>query len=232
MAQETEIKLKISDLKAFQRALKRIGAKDSGLGRVHEMNVIFDTPEGRLGKRGQLLRIRTETRRTRAKRNGGRVKERFLLTFKRPTVPQQVGLAEQPEDGAYKVREEIEVEVKEAAILSKIFEVLGMRGWFRYEKYRTTYRIGGSKRWSKGLLIEVDETPIGVFAELEGPPDAIDRAAEKLGFSQRDYVLRNYLTLYVEDCRQKGIEPKDMVFAAKRTQDTNLKIRRRKKSVG
>ena len=53
MPQETEIKLKIDDVKAFQRALRKIGAKDIGLGRVHEENVIFDTPEGEVGSAGR-----------------------------------------------------------------------------------------------------------------------------------------------------------------------------------
>jgi len=45
MAEETEIKLRISDVRAFHRALKRIGARPAGPGRskVHEENVIFDT---------------------------------------------------------------------------------------------------------------------------------------------------------------------------------------------
>jgi len=63
MAQETEIKLKITDIRAFHRALKRIGARPVARGpeRVHEENAIFDTPQGGLAKHGQLLRIRTET---------------------------------------------------------------------------------------------------------------------------------------------------------------------------
>jgi hypothetical protein len=28
--------------------------------------------------------------------------------------------------------------------------------------------------------------------------------------------LKNYLVLYVEECRRQGREPKDMVFAAKK----------------
>lgn len=63
MAQEIEIKLRVSDAKALKRALERLGAclVGKGNGRVHEHNVIFDTPNGSLAKRGQLLRIRTET---------------------------------------------------------------------------------------------------------------------------------------------------------------------------
>ena len=38
----------------------------------------------------------------------------------------------------------------------------------------------------RGLLIELDETPIGAFVELEGPAEAIDRAATELGFGKSD----------------------------------------------
>ncbi len=84
MAKETEIKLKISDVRAFHRALKRMGARPAGPGasRVHEENVIFDTPQGGLAKHGQLLRIRTETPEVRGKRKNSGPKQRVVLTFK------------------------------------------------------------------------------------------------------------------------------------------------------
>jgi len=215
VARETEIKLKISDVPAFQRALKRIGARlaGSGTSKVHEENVIFDTPQGGLAKHGQLLRIRTETPEVRGKSKSGGTKQRVVLTFKQPMVQPAGAGQESSSYGAHKVREEIEVEVAGAGNLTRIFEGLGMRGWFRYEKYRTTFRMPDSKAWATGLLIELDETPIGVFVELEGPAPAIDRAAEELGFSKNDYVLKNYLRLYMEDCRRKGEEPRHMVFS-------------------
>lgn len=210
MARETEIELKISDVPAFHRALKRIGARlaSPGTSKVHEQNVIFDTPPGGLAKHGQLLRIRTETPVGRGKPHSPRAKQRVVLTFKQPAG---VGL-ENASDGSYKVREELEVEVAEAGNLTRIFEGLGMKGWFQYEKYRTTFRMPGSKAWAKGLLIELDETPIGTFVELEGPAPAIDRTAQELGFSKHDYILKNYLRLYLDDCRRKGQEPGHMVF--------------------
>jgi adenylate cyclase class 2 len=214
MARETEIKLRISDVRAFHRALKRIGARPAGPGssKVHEENVIFDTPQGGLAKHGQLLRIRTETPEIRGKAKKAGPKQRVVLTFKQPMVhPAGAGM-ESVSHGSYKVREEIEVEVAEAGNLTRIFEGLGMSGWFRYEKYRTTFRMPDSKAWAAGLLIELDETPIGTFVELEGPAGAIDRAAEELGFSKHDYVLKNYLRLYMEDCRRKGEQPLHMVF--------------------
>ncbi len=214
MARETEIKLRINDVRAFHRALKRIGARPAGPGtsKVHEENVIFDTPQGGLARHGQLLRIRTETPEVRGKSKKAGPKQRVVLTFKQPMTHPAVTKMESASDGPYKVREEIEVEVAEAGNLTKIFEGLGMSGWFRYEKYRTTFRLPHSKDWAKGLLIELDETPIGTFVELEGPAAAIDRAAEELGFSKQDYVLKNYLRLYMEDCHRKGQEPRHMVF--------------------
>jgi adenylate cyclase class 2 len=214
MATETEIKLKITDVPAFQRALKRIGARLAGPGasKVHEENVIFDTPQGGLAKHGQLLRIRTETPEARGKSKTGVPKQRVVLTFKQPLAKPGGAGGESTSYGAHKVREEIEVEVAQAGNLTRIFEGLGMRGWFRYEKYRTTFRMPDSKAWAKGLLIELDETPIGTFVELEGPAAAIDQAAEELGFSKHDYVLKNYLVLYMEDCRRRGEQPRHMVF--------------------
>jgi adenylate cyclase class 2 len=214
MARETEIKLRIRDVPAFHRALERIGARPAGPGtsKVHEENVIFDTPQGGLAKHGQLLRIRTERPEIRGKSKTTGPKQRVILTFKQPPAQPAAAEMESGSYGSYKVREEIEVQVAEAGNLTRIFEGLGMSGWFRYEKYRTTFRMPGSKSWAKGLLIELDETPIGTFVELEGPAAAIDRAAGELGYSKRDYILKNYLRLYMEDCRRKGEEPRHMVF--------------------
>jgi adenylate cyclase class 2 len=138
-------------------------------------------------------------------------RRRTLLTFKRPicetTNRESAALRRD-----YKVREELELEVSDGAMLGRIFAGLGMNGWFRYEKYRSTYKLPPSKAWAKDLLVELDETPIGTFVELEGPAEAIDHAATDLGFSKRDYIVKNYLLLYVEDCRKRGEQPKDMLF--------------------
>jgi len=216
VARETEIKLKIEDVKAFQRLLKKLGAQPVGnaSGRVHEENVIFDTPQGGLAKHGQLLRIRTQTPEGGGNSKKSKSKPRVVLTFKRPITRPSEADAKHPADGSHKVREEIEMEVTDAATLTTIFEGLGMSGWFRYEKFRTTFRFPATKAWARDLLIELDETPIGTFVELEGPAPAIDRAATELGYSKRDYVLKNYLTLYVEECRRRGEQPIHMLFRA------------------
>src|ERR1700674_2210001 len=212
MAHETEIKLRIEDAAGFRRKLKKLGARrvSGGTGRVHEWNVIFATPDGGLAKHGQLLRIRTETPDGRAKKTKGGAAGRVVLTFKRPAMPAGTQPSREGrvvKSGRHKVREEIEVEVAEAENLTKVFEGLGMSGWFRYEKYRTTFALPAASRGARGLLIELDETPMGAFVELEGPAEAIDRAASELGYSPRDYVLKNYLALYAEECRRRNKEP-------------------------
>ena len=214
MATEIEIKLAVRDGKGLARALKRLGAKPANPGapRMHEMNVIFDTPEGGLAKHGQLLRIRTETPAPVKKGSKSNVRARTVLTFKSPPAELAIGDIVRSGDRRYKVREEIETELTDGGTIQRIFEGLGLRGWFRYEKYRTTYVLPGRQSWAKGLLIEVDETPIGMFVELEGEAGAIDRTAKELGYSTKDYVLKNYLVLYVEECKRRGESPKDMVF--------------------
>jgi adenylate cyclase, class 2 len=218
MAHETEIKLRIGDAAAFRKRLKKLGARpvSRGTGRVHEWNVIFDTPEGGLAKHGQLLRIRTETPDRGTKKAKGSAVGRVVLTFKRPAMPAGTQPSREGrivKAGRHKVREEIEVGVTNAENLTKVFEGLGMRGWFRYEKYRTTFALPLTSRWAQDLLIELDETPMGTFVELEGPAEAIDRASRELGYTPRDYVLKNYLTLYAEECRRRNEQPRDMVFA-------------------
>ena len=218
MARETEIKLRINDLPALHRALGHLGASLAGPGasRVHEQNVIFDTPNSNLYKKGQLLRIRTETPVGDATSEEPGSQRRVILTFKQPTESAEKLGFDGASEGPYKVREEIELEVSDAGALTRIFETLGMHGWFQYEKYRTTFRLPNSQAWANDLLIELDETPIGTFVELEGPREAIGRAAGELGFRQRDYIVESYLGLYLEECRRRGVEPRHMLFSEPR----------------
>ena len=228
MGRETEIKLRIADTRALLRRLKKLGARlvGGGTGRVHQDNVIFDTPQGGLAKHGQLLRIRTETPESNHRNKAPENSKRFLLTFKRPLAKAPIANPEALPGVRHKVREELELTIGDAGTLSTIFEGLGMSGWFRYEKYRTTFQLPASQKWARGLLIELDETPIGTFVELEGPAEAIDRAAAELGFSKRDYILKNYLVLYMEECRKRGEEPRQMIFSEPRKRS---KPSRRKK---
>jgi adenylate cyclase class 2 len=213
MAQEIEIKLRVKDAEALKAALKGMGARLllGGTGRVHEWNTLFDTDRQDLRKREQLLRTRVETPDGHVPRGKKSAGQPALLTFKGPVIGGRRRGGGSKIGGGHKVREEIEFRLGDAAGAAKILERLGMRPSFHYEKYRTTFRLH-TEDWAKGLLIELDETPIGTFMELEGPPKAIDRAAKALGFSKKDYILTNYVSLFAEDCRRRGKKMGDMVF--------------------
>jgi len=219
MGKEREIKLRIEDLPGLRRRLAKLGARVVR-PRLHERNALFDTTQGSLARREQLLRIRTELP------AGRRAKQalRTVVTFKRPIVNPNSG----KNRAHHKVREEIELEVSDAKALATIFEGLGMSRWFQYEKFRTTFGLRASDAWAAGLLIELDETPIGVFLELEGPANAIDRAAKALGFEKRDYILANYMVLYREDCRRRGKAPRDMLFAPRQNGKRAASFKKRK----
>jgi adenylate cyclase class 2 len=216
MPNEIEIKLPIKDVRSLHRTLKLLALIPvyPKTPRIHEANLLFDTPDGGLAKHGQLLRIRIETPASTTKKSKAKAPQRHLLTFKSPPESLAIGTpTRQPNPrGRYKIREESELVITDAGALQKIFEGLGLRGWFRYEKYRTTYKFPVGSKWAHGLLVEVDETPIGTFVELEGPGEAIDRAARELGFSHSDYIQKNYLLLYLEDCKKRGEQPTHMLF--------------------
>jgi len=89
-----------------------------------------------------------------------------------------------------------------------------MRGWFRYEKYRTTYQLPTAKAGLADCSSKSTK-PHWYFRGTRRPSGAIDRAATELGYSKRDYILTNYLALYAEDCRRKGQQPQNMLFANK-----------------
>jgi len=221
MARETEIKLRVENIAEFRKKLQRIGARTvaRGSGRVQEWNTLYDTAAADLRGRDELLRIRVETAAERSSSKGR--KKRVVLTFKGPVKRASVDVKNEstrndPYGQNHKVREEIELEVGGAKELGTIFARMGMRESFHYEKYRTTFRMPESDRWAKGLLIELDETPIGTFVELEGPAAAIDRAARLLGFSKDEYVLTNYLRLHAEECIRRGERVGDMVFRTRK----------------
>ena len=179
---EVEIKLRISDADAGREMLERSGLKLAA-ARVFEHNILFDTEDLRLRSGRKLLRLR-------------QVGESCWLTFKGP-----------PEEGRHKSREELEVKVGALATMIEVFERLGYRPTFRYEKFRTEYTAG-----DKGGVVTLDETPIGCFLEIEGAPEWIDAMASNLGFREADYLTASYASLYFAWCEQAGVQPADMVF--------------------
>jgi adenylate cyclase, class 2 len=177
---EVEIKLRLGSAAEGRRRLREAGFRVQKR-RVLEQNVVFDTPGQALRRRGVVLRLRTSGTHS-------------LVTFKGPA-----------EGGKHKIRQEIEFKLERGGgpRLVQILEALGYRPAFLYEKYRTEYILATGA--GRAML---DETPVGVFLELEGPPRWIDRMARRLGFRDADYITATYAGLH----RSSGRGTRDMLF--------------------
>lgn len=110
-----------------------------------------------------------------------------------------------PQPGAVKIREEIESECSDAVTLGAVLGALGYLPRFRAQKYREEYDVNGA-------TVTVDDTPMGVFVEIEAPPDAIAQVAASLGRSQADYELASYASLWRARCETRGVAAGDMLF--------------------
>jgi adenylate cyclase, class 2 len=185
---EVEIKLRVSGAAEARRMLRAAGFRVSKR-RVFEKNTVFDTSSQTLRKSARLLRVREI----------GKIAK---LTYKGP-----------PDGGKHKSREELELDLSDARTIGAIFDRLAYHPAFRYEKFRTEFRQYGSTGIVTGGVATVDETPIGVYLELEGAPAWIDRRARKLGFAEKDYITASYARLYVEWCEARGVTPTNMLFA-------------------
>ncbi|HVB36073.1 MAG TPA: class IV adenylate cyclase [Candidatus Acidoferrales bacterium] len=205
---EVEIKLRVPDLAGLLGRLKEFGAKCAGS--VHEENTLYDTSTRDFQRMQAILRMRRERAARppgKARRRGKRIKGAGgLITYK-----EMVGGKRGADGGKYKVREEIEYRVKNAGRIERLFARLGLRRRFRYEKYRTRYELAGFP----GLEVDLDETQIGTFLELEGSRRAIDSVARALGYTEKDYIAVSYLELYLAECERQGEKPGNMVFKSK-----------------
>ena len=142
----------------------------------------------------------TEDEKLRRQRSTLRVRSeggKSLLTYKGPAIPSLI-----------KIREEYETVVADGAMLNKILEELGLHCWFRYEKYREEFT-------NDDVVIAVDETPVGVFVEIEGGEDAIHETARALGFTPTDYITDSYRFLFLQHRDANGLAGPDMVFAGR-----------------
>ncbi len=163
---EVEIKLPVADPAALRRRLKALGFR-LAVPRIRERNWLFDDPAGRLRRSGRLMRLRRQGR-------------EWRLTAKGSGLP-----------GGPKRRPEIELLLPQGAAFRQLLLLLGFaESWF-YEKYRALYR----PRAGAGEAA-LDQTPIGWFLELEGPPAWIDRTALALGYRRADYILASYADLF------------------------------------
>lgn len=186
MAVETEIKFRVNSLEDLARRLEQAGFQVR-TPRAFESNVLYDTPDRQMRARTEILRIRSYA-------------GRWTVTHKR--LPDNG-----PGEDTHKHRVETETEIADGGTLEEIFLSLGLVAAFRYEKWRTEWSDG------EGHCV-VDETPIGNFAELEGAPAWIDRAAGRLGVERERYITLSYGRLFDLWREEHGASAQDLTFAA------------------
>lgn len=169
---EIEVKVPVASLSTFERQLDQAGFHLE-TPRTFEQNTLYDTPNRDLKARGEILRVREY---------GGH----HIVTHKRHPENEDT-------TSIYKVRIETESEVSDGPAIAEIFTRLGYGPAFRYEKYRSEYTHPDVP----GAHLVLDETPIGNFAELEGPTDWIDHMLVLLGIDPSTCITLSYGKLFL-----------------------------------
>lgn len=181
---EAEVKLASGDLDRLRKAGFELYVVEP---RHFEDNWLLDLADKTLLKQGAALRIRS-------------AEGKGWLTYK--------GVVRES-DSPVKVREEIEVDTAEPERMFELFDRLGFRRAFRYQKYRTGYQLAVD---GHDLKVVLDETPIGDFIEIEGDESTVARVFEAAGFSSAEIVRESYPELQASRCRKRGVPLEDLVF--------------------
>ncbi len=164
---ECELKFRVEGPRDHARVralLRKRGAKLEG--RYDEENYRFDGP----GKSTRRITLRLRVL------DGG---PRGVLTAKGPASFV----------GGVKVREETEVEVKDAHATLDLLAELGFHVEFTYKKHRAMWTLEG------GVTVTLDTLEFGWFVELEGPLEVLPEHARSLGFDPAKALKDSYSVL-------------------------------------
>jgi adenylate cyclase class 2 len=190
-AAEIELKFPVADPQALQARLPLLGFHLT-TPRTYEHNTLYDTPGRHLRLKRQILRLREY---------GGI----HTLTHKRIDDSNS-------DTSRYKVRIETETTVSDPHALAEIFAQIGYQPVFIYEKYRTEFSIFDPVTNSTPHLV-LDETPIGTYAELEGPTDWIDRTIAELNIDPATCMTDSYGKLFLDWKQRTGSAAEHLTFA-------------------
>lgn len=168
---EIETKIKVDSLDNVATALKKCGAEF--VGEFVERDIFFDGAGKRLLEKGCGLRLRRRT---------GEGKESNILTYKGKR-----------QDGKYKTRPEIEVEVDSLEDMILLLGELGYERKLEFEKQRKIWALGGCEV----CLDEIE--PLGRFVEVEGPDEtAIGKVVAALGLNCSEHIDKGYAVMMSE----------------------------------
>ncbi len=181
MGLEIEAKLRVESHDAIRQKLAELGAKP--LGAVMETNHILDSADASLRSAGTGLRVRTSK-----PINGDAATT--TLTYKGPV-----------EDGRFKRRRELELEISSSAECLELLAALGFTSLMVFKKRRESYALGSAR-------IELDELPsLGRFVEIEAPNEGtISSVQTELGLAALIHMDQSYVALIAAQHGQSGCD--------------------------
>jgi len=186
---EKELKFPVTDCRDLLPVVSRTAR--SATPWHFESNLVLDTSDRALFRRGELLRLRTGTE--------------SVLTFKAPCA--ETGSA------TAKIMEELETGISDLPTLHTILHRLGFTRELRYEKFRAEWKLDTA-------LICLDILPFGHFVEIEGEEPAIAATAEILGLPPATARRADYHRLFREHLAASGREPEDSFVFTDRQRET------------
>jgi len=190
-AAEIELKFPVTDPIALQASLPHLGFH-LVTPRTFEHNTLYDALSRDLRAKRQILRLREY---------GGI----YTLTHKR--------IGDSGESSRYKIRIETETTVSDPHAMAEIFHQLGYTPAFIYEKYRSEWSHVIDPNSDSLAHLVIDETPIGNYAELEGPTDWIDRTLAELNVDPATCLTDSYGKLFLEWKQLTGSPAEHLTFA-------------------
>lgn len=182
MSEEREVKFYLNHPDVLEQRLQAAGARLLE-GRVHEVNLRFDTPQGELTAAQRVLRLRQD--------------RRARLTYKGPTQP----------GGEVAAREEIEFEVSDFDAARAFLEALGYQVSVVYEKYRTTYTLP----WVEVVLDEMPFGWFAEIEGHQ--TEEIRAAALMLGLRWEARCTVSYMVLFERLKRRRNLTMPHLRFA-------------------
>jgi len=180
MATEIEVKFALRDRAELVSRLHELGATRL-YPETFEDNIVLDR-RGELRTKGALLRVR-------------KFGKYSLVTYKGPMSI----------EGGIKSREEVQTGIESFELAIQLFDSLGYKPMFRYQKFREVWRV-------KEVEVVLDRTPIGEYFEIEGAVDVIREVAGQLGMNMDHALRQTYADLYRQARRTRGDLPEYMIF--------------------
>ena len=148
--------------------IKELKRKQAVLvGAYKEKTIRYDDKYESLEKRGKFIRVRSGLK------NIISIKEK---------------IEDDDEQKVFK-RNEIEVEIGDIKKMQYILENIGLKETYTMEKYRLKWQYDDAE-------INLDELPFGLFLEIHGEEEKIEKVSNELGLNKNNIIIGTYWDIF------------------------------------